>query len=79
MAFDFLVYIISQKIYLVTILVCICFCLPERSAHLVIIHTQVILLDAPQPGQTGRVGDLEHARLLALPLDVGRVPLAGVV
>ena len=51
----------------------------ESSAHLVIIHAQMILLNAPEPGQAGRVDDLEDAGLLVLPLDIRGVPLTWVV
>ena len=51
----------------------------ESSTHLVVVHAQMVLLNAPEPGKSGRVDDLEHAGLLVLPLDVGGVPLAGVV
>ena len=51
----------------------------QSSAHLVIVHAQMVLLNAPEPGQTSRINNLEHACLLVLPLDVGSVPLSGVV
>ena len=51
----------------------------QSSAHLVIVHAQMVLLNAPEPGQTSRINNLEHACLIVLPLDVGSVPLSGVV
>lgn len=39
----------------------------------------MILLDAPQFGQSGRIYDFEHARFPILPRYVVRVPLGGVV
>ena len=51
----------------------------ESSTHLVVVHAQMVLLNAPEPGKSGRIDDLEHTGLLVLPLDVGGVPLAGVV
>ena len=39
----------------------------------------MILLNAPESGQTGRVYNLEHPGLLVLPLDVGGVPLTRVI
>ena len=51
----------------------------QRPRHLVVVHGEVVLLDAPQLGQPRRVHDLEHARLLVLPRDVGRVPPRRVV
>ena len=52
---------------------------PQSSAHLVVVHAQMILLNAPESGQAGRVDNLEHPGLLVLPLDVGGVPLARVI
>ena len=52
---------------------------PQGPAHLVVVHAEVVLLDAPQARQAGGVDYLEDARLLVLPLDVGGVALAGVV
>ena len=51
----------------------------ESSRHLVIVHTQMILLYPPESGQTSRINYLEHTSLLVLPLDVGGVPLTRVV
>ena len=51
----------------------------QRSRHLVVVHRQVVLLNAPQLGQPGRVDDLEHTRLLVLPRDVACVALALIV
>ena len=51
----------------------------QSSAHLVIVHAQMVLLNAPESGQTSRINNLEHACLLVLPLDVGSVSLSGVV
>ena len=42
---------------------------PQRPGHLVKVHGGVILLDAPQIGQAGRVDDLEHAPLPVRPGD----------
>ena len=51
----------------------------EGPGHLVVVHGEVVLLDAPQLGQPRRVHDLEHAGLLVLPRDVGGVATGGVV
>ena len=51
----------------------------QSSAHLVIIHTQMILLDTPQPGQTCWINNLEHTSLFVLPLDVGGVSLTRII
>ena len=51
----------------------------ESATHLVIIHAQVVFLNAPEPGQARRVDNLEDSGLLVLPLDVGGVPLPRVV
>ena len=51
----------------------------ERAGHLVVVHRQVVLLNAPKLGQTGRVDNLEDSGLLVLPGDVAGVPLALVV
>jgi hypothetical protein len=47
----------------------------ERPRHLVVVHGQVVLLDAPQLGQARGVHDLEDAGLLVLPGNVVGVPL----
>ena len=52
---------------------------PQRPRHLVVVHGEVVLLDAPQLGQARRVDDLEHAGVLVLPRDVGGVAPGGVV
>ena len=52
---------------------------PQRPRHLVVVHGEVVLLDAPQLGQPRRVDDLEHPGLLFLPRDVGGVAARGVV
>ena len=51
----------------------------ECPAHLVIVHAQMIFLNAPEPRQTGRIDNFEDSRLLVLPLDVGGVSLPGIV
>ena len=51
----------------------------QCSTHLIIVHAQMIFLNAPEPGQPGRVNDFEDSRLLVLPLYVGGVSLPGVV
>ena len=51
----------------------------QGARHLVVVHRRVVLLDAPETGQTGRIGDLEDARFAVLPGDVVRVALAGIV
>ena len=51
----------------------------ERARHLVVVHRQVVLLNAPKLGQAGRVHDLEHPGLLVLPGDVAGVALARIV
>lgn len=52
---------------------------PQRPRHLVVVHRQVVLLDAPQFREPGRVDDLKNARLPVLPRDIIRVPLRRVV
>ena len=39
----------------------------------------MIFLNAPEPGQTGRVDNFEDSCLLVLPLNVGGVSLPGIV
>ena len=51
----------------------------QRPGHLIIVHTQVVLLNAPQSSQAGRIDDFEDACVLILPLDIRSVPLAWVV
>ena len=51
----------------------------ECPAHLVIVHAQMIFLNAPEPGQAGWINNLEDSGLLVLPLDVWGVSLAGIV
>jgi len=51
----------------------------QRPTHLVIVHGKMIFLNAPESCEPGGIDDLENASLLVLPLDVGGVPLAGVV
>ena len=51
----------------------------EGPRHLVVVHGEVVLLDAPQLGQTRGVHYLEDPGVLVLPLDVSGVPLVGVV
>ena len=51
----------------------------ESATHLVVVHAQMVLLNAPESGQAGRVDNLEHPGLLVLPLDVGGVALARVI
>ena len=51
----------------------------QCSTHLIIVHAQMIFLNAPEPGQSGRVNNFEDSRLLVLPLDVGGVSLPGIV
>jgi len=51
----------------------------QGPGHLVVVHRRMILLDAPEPGQSRRIRDLEHARFAVLPGDVVRVALTGVV
>lgn len=51
----------------------------QGSAHLVVIHRQMILLNAPQPRQPRWIDDLEHAGFPTLPRDVVRVPLIGII
>jgi hypothetical protein len=48
----------------------------ESARHLVVVHGEVVFLNAPEFGQSGRVNDLEHTRLLVLPGDVAGVALA---
>jgi len=43
----------------------------EGAGHLVIVHAEVVLLDAPEPRQSWWVHDLEHACLSVLP---GNIP-----
>lgn len=51
----------------------------QGAGHLVVVHGEVILLDAPELGQTSGIHYLEHAGVVALPRDVVGVTLAGVV
>ena len=51
----------------------------ECARHLVIVHRQVILLNAPKFGQAGRIDDLEHTRLFVFPSDVRSVALRRIV
>lgn len=52
---------------------------PKCSAHLVVIHRQMVLLYAPESGETGRIDDLEYTGLPALPRNVVSISLRGVV
>lgn len=51
----------------------------QSSAHFVVIHREMILLDAPEPREARRIDDLEHTGLPILPRDVMSVPLRGFV
>ena len=51
----------------------------EGPGHLVVVHGRMVLLDAPEASQSGRIGDFEDARFAVLPGDVVRVALARVV
>lgn len=53
--------------------------IPQGTRHLVVVHGQMILLDAPQLSQTRGVHNLEHPSLAVLPRYVTRVPLGGIV
>lgn len=52
---------------------------PQRARHLVVVHGKMVLLDAPQLGQSRRIDNFEHARIPILPRNVTGVPLGGVV
>lgn len=51
----------------------------QSTAHLVVVHRQMILLDAPEPRQARGVDDFEDTRFPALPRYVVCVPLRRVV
>lgn len=51
----------------------------EGSRHFVVVHGQMILLYAPEFGQTRRIHYFKHSRLVIFPGDEIRVPLSGVV
>ena len=51
----------------------------EGPGHLVVVHGRMVLLDAPESSQSGRIRDFKHARLAVLPGDVVRVALTGIV
>jgi len=53
--------------------------IPKSSAHFVIIHTKMIFLYSPQPGQTCWVHYFEDSSLLILPLNVRCVSLSRIV
>ena len=47
----------------------------ECPGHLVVVHAEVVLLDSPQLGQTGRVDNFEDPGVLVFPGYVGSVTL----
>lgn len=47
--------------------------------HLVVVHGQMVLLDAPKFGQPWWVDNFEHSGVAILPRDVVRVALHGIV
>ena len=51
----------------------------ESAAHLVVVHRQMVLLDAPESGEARGIDDLEYAGLSALPRYVVGVALRRVV
>ena len=51
----------------------------QSTRHLVVIHWQVIFLNAPKFGQSGRINNLEHTRILILPSNVRSISLLRVV
>lgn len=51
----------------------------QCARHLVVVHRQMVLLDAPQLRQAGGVDDLEDARVAALPRNEVGVALLAIV
>lgn len=51
----------------------------KSAAHLVVIHGQVIFLNAPESGETGWIDDLEDTGFPAFPRDIVCVSLRRVV
>lgn len=51
----------------------------QRPAHLVVVHREVVFLDAPESSQSGRIDNFEHPGLSILPRYVICVPLRRVV
>lgn len=52
---------------------------PQCPGHFVVVHREVVLLFAPQFGQSSRVDDLEDAGVTALPRNVAAVALGRIV
>jgi len=53
--------------------------IPQSPGHFVIVHTEVVLLDAPQTGEPSWVDDFEDAGLSVAPRDKPGVLLVLVV
>ena len=51
----------------------------QCSGHFVVVHGQVVLLNAPQFGQAGRIDNLKHPRVLVLPGNVGLISLLSII
>lgn len=51
----------------------------ERSAHFVVIHREMVLLNAPESGETRRIHNFEDTGFSALPCNIVRVSLRRVV
>lgn len=51
----------------------------QSTRHLVVVHRQVVLLDAPKFRQTRWVDDLEDSCVTALPCDIIAVALLVIV
>lgn len=51
----------------------------QRARHLVIVHAEMVLLNAPQARQSRRVHDLEHAGVAVFPSNVAGVPLLRII
>jgi hypothetical protein len=51
----------------------------QGPTHLVVVHGEMILLDAPEPSQARGVDDFEDPGVPALPRDVVGVTLRGIV
>ena len=51
----------------------------ERARHLIVVHRQVIFLNAPEFGQPRGVDDFKHTRVFVFPSDIRSISLLGVV
>jgi hypothetical protein len=62
---------LAQDVYAVVV--------AKGSGHFVVVHGEMVLLDAPKLGQAGGVHNFEDASIAALPGNVAGIPLCRVV